>query len=93
MQFDEVQAAHFGMISRDPFPHVLIERALLQMSDRAVSGAKFRSEVLAAAGWKHSSLISFGKYPEDAAAAFNRVRTVLQQSDDPNAILGLLKTA
>ena len=93
MQFDEVQAAHFGMISRDPFPHVLIERALLQMSDRAVSGAKFRSEVLAAAGWKHSSLTSFGKYPEDAAAAFNRVRTVLQQSDDPNAILGLLKTA
>ena len=93
MQFNEVQAAHFGMISRDPFPHVLIERTLLQMAEKSPSGAKFRSEVLAAAGWKHSSLISFGKYPDDAAAAFNRVRAALEQSEDPGAVLKILQGA
>jgi hypothetical protein len=93
MQFNEVQAAHFGMISRDPFPHVLIERALLQMGEQTPNGAKFRSDVMAAAGWKHSSLTSFGKYPDDAAAAFNRVRVALEQSQEPGAVLKILQEA
>ncbi|QDQ27135.1 hypothetical protein FNU76_12605 [Chitinimonas arctica] len=91
MEFAEVQAQHFSTLSRDPFPHVLIERALLQLVSGEGESAQFRRNVLAAAGWPHSSLISFGKYPDQAATAFNRIRLVLAQSEDPATILAKLK--
>ncbi|WP_374355972.1 hypothetical protein [Chitinimonas sp.] len=91
MEFAEVQAQHFSTISRDPLPHTLIERALLQLSP-GEHAAQLRTEVLAAAGWKHSSLVSFGKYPEEAAKAFNRIRDALAQSDDPAVVLSKLKS-
>jgi len=87
MQFDEVKAQHFTSLSRDPFPHVLIERALQQIAGEDAEGAQFRKDVMAAAGWTHSALIPFGKYPEQAAAALNRIRLVLQESEDPATIL------
>jgi hypothetical protein len=90
MQFDEVLPVHFSTISRDPFPHVLIERTLLQMAEGELDGPKFRNKVLHAAGWKHSNLISFGKYPEEAAAAFNRVRLVLGSNETPESVLAAL---
>lgn len=91
MQFNEVLPQHFSTISRDPFPHVLMERALLQMAEGHLDGPKFRNQVLHAAGWKHSNLTSFGKYPEEAAAAFNRLRQVLVDHESPSAILEALK--
>ena len=45
----------------------------------------------AAAGWRHHDLISYGKFPDQAASAFNRVRLVLQQTQEPDAILAQLK--
>ncbi|QLI81699.1 hypothetical protein HZU75_09240 [Chitinibacter fontanus] len=90
MQFNEVLPLHFSTISRDPFPHVLIERALLQMVPGSLEGPKFRNQVLHAAGWKHSNLTSFGKYPEEAAAAFNRLREVLVANETPDGILTAL---
>ena len=50
MQFDEVKPEHFSTISRDPFPHILIDRALLQISGGDARAAKFRVDALAAAG-------------------------------------------
>ncbi|WP_410499581.1 hypothetical protein [Chitinibacter sp. S2-10] len=89
MQFDEVKPEHFTTLSATPFPHVLIERALLQMvpGTNPLEGPKFRNEVMQAAGWKHSNVVSFGKYPADAAAAFNRIREALEESDTPSAVL------
>ena len=77
MQFDEVKPEHFSTISRDPFPHILIDRALLQISGGDARAAKFRVDALAAAGWAHSGLVPFGRYPDQAAAAFNRLRVWL----------------
>ncbi|MBV8659640.1 MAG: hypothetical protein JO142_17605 [Burkholderiales bacterium] len=88
--FDEVLAAHFSMISRQPFPHVLIERQLLQMAGDASKANKFRADVLAAAGWRHSSLVSFGKYPDEAAVAFNRIRAALHENIQPSELLDAL---
>lgn len=90
MQFDEVKAQHFTSLSRDPFPHVLIERALQQIASGNADGSQFRKDALAAAGWTHSALITFGKYPDQAAAALNRIRLVLQETEDPGEILAKL---
>lgn len=91
MLFNEVLAAHFSTISRDPFPHVLIERMLLQIAGNPDTANRFRADALAAAGWKHSSLVSFGKYPDEAAAAFNRIRAALAESEDPAGVLAALE--
>lgn len=91
MQFDEVQSEHFSSLSRTPFPHVLIERALQQIAGGDANGAQFRKDVLAAAGWPHSGLVTFGKYPDQAAAALNRIRLVLQESEDPATVLAKLR--
>jgi hypothetical protein len=91
MQFDEILPEHFSTLSRTPFPHVLIERALLQIAEGQIDGPKFRNQVLVAAGWKHSNLVSFGKYPAEAALAFNRIRAVLAEQQEPVAILAALE--
>lgn len=91
MEFDEVKPEHFGMISRNPLPHTLIDRAISQIGGSDVHGAQFRKDALAAAGWKHDGLVSFGKYPDAAAAAFNKIRTVLAETEVPDEVLAKLK--
>ncbi|MBM5572733.1 MULTISPECIES: hypothetical protein [Deefgea] len=90
MQFDEIQAVHFNTLSRTPFPHVLLEQALLQLGGGGVDGSKYAKQVLAAAGWRHASVVSYGKYPEEAATAFNKIRAVLANNEDPTALIELL---
>ncbi|HEY9104948.1 hypothetical protein [Chitinimonas sp.] len=89
MQFDEVQAEHFSSLSRNPFPHVLIDRALIQLGGD--HGGPYRNSVLAAAGWIHSNLTPFSKHPAEACNAFNRIRAVLAETEDPDAVLAALK--
>lgn len=91
MQFDEVQPQHFSTIARTPFPHILIERALIQLAGDK-DGAKFRNDALAAAGWFHTNLTPFGKHPELACTAFNRIREVLTTTEVPEDILEALKS-
>lgn len=93
MQFDEVKPEHFNTISRTPPPHSQIEQALTQLGGGDVEGTKYRKEVLAAAGWKHSSLVSFGKYPDEASFAFNKVRDAMANHEEASAILAAVKTA
>ncbi len=90
MQFDEVKPEHFSTISRDPFPHILIDRALMQLGGNDSRAAKFRTEALAAAGWAHSNLVPFGRYPDQAAAAFNRLRAALEITEKPAQVLAEL---
>ncbi|MBV1775483.1 hypothetical protein KSF73_07110 [Burkholderiaceae bacterium DAT-1] len=92
MQFDEVKPEHFSMISRDPLPHTLIDRTISQLGGSDVKGAQFRKDALAAAGWKHDGLVSFMKYPDLAASAFNKIRAALAETEDPEALLAKLKS-
>lgn len=87
MQFEEVLPEHFRTISRTPFPHILIDRALMQLGGNGPTAAHFHMQVLAAAGWKHHSMIPFGQYPQEAADAYNRIRQVLNSTEDPKNIL------
>jgi hypothetical protein len=91
MSFDEVKPEHFNTLSRTPFPHVLIEQALLQVGGGGVDGSKFAKQALTAAGWKHASVVSYGKYADEAAAAFNKIRGVFREELSAGELLEQLK--
>ncbi|OWY41008.1 hypothetical protein CEK28_01690 [Xenophilus sp. AP218F] len=92
MEFDEVKPEHFITLSRDPFPHILIDRALMQIAGGGPVASDFHKKALAAAGWKHHNLIPFGKHPKDAAKAYNRIREALRACrQEPEAILAALE--
>jgi hypothetical protein len=90
MQYEEVVSQHFLTLRRTPFPHVLIEQALLEMGGGGPAGMSYRKKVLAAAGWPHDGLVPFAKYPDQAAGAFNRVRLALASAPDAEALLAAL---
>lgn len=87
MLYEIVEAKHFITLRRTPFPHALIEQALLEMGGSGPEGMAFRKKVLAAAGWPHDGLVPFAKYPEQAAEAFNRIRLALGEGPDAEALL------
>ncbi|MDW5416297.1 MULTISPECIES: hypothetical protein [unclassified Iodobacter] len=91
MQFDEVIPDHFNIISRTPLPHVLIEQALMQLGGGGIEGTNFKRNALLSAGWKHASVVSYGKHPTEAASAFNVVRAVLAASQNPTEIMEKLQ--
>lgn len=90
MSYEIVEAKHFVTLRRTPFPHVLIEQALLEMGGSGPDGMAFRKKALAAAGWPHDGLVPFAKYPEQAAAAFNRVGQALDGGADAASLLAVL---
>ncbi len=87
MQFDEVMPQHFITLSRTPYPHILIDHALLQLAGGGSEASQFRLQVLAAAGWKHHAVTPMAKYPAEASVVYNRVRDVLALTQDPQQIL------
>ena len=90
MEFDEVTVEDFSRL-QGPFSFLEIEASLVELGGEGVEGVNFRKAALKAAGWRHHDLISYGKFPDQAASAFNRVRLVLQQTQEPDAILAQLK--
>jgi len=90
MQYEEVASQHFLTLRRTPFPHALIEQALLEMGGGGPAGMRYRKKVLAAAGWPHDGLVPFAKYPEQAASTFNRIRLALVSGPDADGLLALL---
>ncbi|MGL4603255.1 MAG: hypothetical protein ACRCU9_03825 [Iodobacter sp.] len=91
MQFDEVMAEHFNIISRTPLPHVLIEQALMQIGGGGVDGTKFKRKALLVAGWKHPGVVSYGKHPAEACQAFNKLRLILAESQEAEVIMAQLQ--
>lgn len=91
MQFDEVIAEHFNIISRTPLPHVLIEQTLMQIGGGGVEGTKFKRKALLVAGWKHPGVVSYGKHPAEASAAFNKLRLILAENQEPAVIMEQLQ--
>ena len=90
MSYEIVEAKHFVTLRRTPFPHVLIEQALLEMGGSGPDGMAFRKKALAAAGWPHDGLVPFAKYPDQAAEAFNRIRLVLEGGANAANLLQVL---
>nr|WP_108650513.1 hypothetical protein [Dongshaea marina] len=90
MEFKEVLAEHFLTFSRDPLPHTQIEQALLQIGGGGNEGMKFKKDIIAAGGWSHTGVVSFGKYPDEACKAFNNVRAALEKTEDPKELMKIL---
>lgn len=90
MQFTEVNAEDFTRITLERMPHQEIENALITIGGSGVEGTQFKTRVLKAAGWKYERLTTYAAHPATAAEAFNRVRGILQQTQEPEQILAQL---
>lgn len=91
MSVKEVQANDFLTFSRETPAHVLIEQMLIDVGGGGTKGVEFKKEVMTAAGWKYGKLVSYGAHPEVAADAFNRIRGLLEKTQDAEQLLNQLK--
>lgn len=90
MELEEIHPTHFTTLRKTPFPHTLIEQKLMELGGNGVDGMAYRKQVLAAAGWPHDGLVTFSKYPDQAATVFNRIRVALKTDPDRDGLLGTL---
>ena len=88
--FAEVQVEDITKITLDPLPHKEIENALVAIGGGGADGANFKLEILKMAGWKGNKLTSYAKDPECATKAFNKVRRILEKTDNPEKIKKVL---
>lgn len=86
-EFAEVQAEDFSKITIERLPHQEIEMALITIGGGGVRGTQFKTDVVRAAGWNGERLATYAGKPEKAAAAFNRIRAVLTETDDQDQIM------
>lgn len=89
--FPEVQAEDFSKITIDRLPHQEIEMALIAIGGGGVRGTQFKTEAVRAAGWNGERLATYAGKPDKAAAAFNKLRAVLSETDDSLQIMERLK--
>ena len=89
-EFKEITEDEFSRIGGEPPEHRKIEAALVSLGGKGVHGNNFKREALKAAGWGYGKMTSYGAKPEAAARAFNRLRDVLRQADDKDAVLAAL---
>lgn len=89
-EFREVTADDFLTFSREIPPHVQIEAHVIEIGGGGKDGVKYKLQVLKSAGWKYHELISFGAHAQDAADAFNNIRTALMKSEDRDEVLECL---
>lgn len=71
-------------------PHVKLEQLLTQLGGGGTQGNAYKHQVLKLAGWKYDAIIGYAKHPDTAAVAFNRVRDVVQTTQDKDEILNRL---
>ena len=90
MHFDEVKPEDFATFSRVPPPHLQMEQFLMQLGGGGTEGTHFKKKVMLAAGWSHTGVVSYGKYPQESCKAFNRLREVLAAHREADAILAAL---
>jgi len=90
-EFAEVQAEDFSKITIERMPHQEIEMALIAIGGGGVRGTQFKTEVVRAAGWNGERLATYAGKPEKAAAAFNKIRTVLAETDEQDQVMDKLK--
>lgn len=86
-EFAEVQAEDFSKITIERMPHQEIEMALIGIGGGGVRGTQFKTEVVRAAGWNGERLATYAGKPEKAAAAFNKIRVILAETDEQDQVL------
>jgi hypothetical protein len=89
--FSEVKPEDFTTFSPKPAPHILIENELIKIGGTGAVGISFKSEVLKLAGWKYGDLSSYGRNPELASEAFNRVRQAIAKTDNKEQLLDTVR--
>jgi len=90
-EFAEVQAEDFSKITIERMPHQEIEMALIAIGGGGVRGTQFKTDVVRAAGWNGERLATYAGKPEKAAAAFNKIRAVLAETDEQDQVMDKLK--
>lgn len=91
--FAEVHPDDFSKITLERLPHQQIEMALIAIGGGGVRGTQFKTEVVQAAGWKGERLSTYAGKPEMAASAFNRIRSVLTETENMDEILTRIQAA
>ena len=89
--YAEVKPEDFSKISRERLPHQEIESALILIGGGGVKGTQYKISVIREAGWNKGTTIGYAHSADVAANAFNRVRQVLVQTDDPDQLLEQIK--
>ena len=90
-EFAEVQAEDFSKITIERMPHQEIEMARIAIGGGGVRGTQFKTDVVRAAGWNGERLATYAGKPEKAAAAFNKIRAVLAETDEQDQVMDKLK--
>ena len=92
MNFEEVKEEDFMKIGGDKPPHLLIEAALIKLGGDGVDGFEYKKQVLKAAGWKHHELVSYTSKAKEATLIFNKIRSVLEKTQDKEKLIEELGT-
>lgn len=90
-EFAEVSAEDFSKITVERLPHQEIEMALITIGGGGVRGTQYKTEVVQAAGWRGDRLSTYAGKPELAAETFNRIRSVLAETEDMDEVMVRLK--
>lgn len=68
-------------------PHIKLEQFLTALGGGSTLGSNYKHHVLKLAGWKYDSIIGYAKHPDLASEAFNKVRSVLIETQDKDEIV------
>lgn len=92
MEFVEIKSEDFTSFTPGKVAaYIQIEQLLNQIGGGGTAGMAFKKAAIKAAGWKYDGLTGYAKNPDMAAAAFNKVRQALKETQDKDALLSRLK--
>ncbi len=88
MEFDQVVADDFtsfkpGVVAT----HVKIEQLLTNIGGGGTAGTNYKNLAMKAAGYKYDPIIGYAKHPDAAAAAFNKIRSVITETQEKDTLL------
>ena len=89
--FAAVTEDEFSRIGGERPTFLIIEEFLVKMGGGGKDGVNFKYELLKSAGWKYEPLTSYGKNPELAATAFNKIGGLLAETDVKDELVSRLQ--
>ncbi len=94
MELDNIVVADFSTFQPGRVaPHIKIEQLLTQVGGGGSNGMVFTKRILKAAGWSYPSIHGYAKNPEQAAAAFNSIRDIINGLEDKVEMAAKLEAA
>lgn len=88
MEFDQIIADDFtnfkpGVVAT----HIKLEQLLTNIGGGGTEGTLFKNQAIKAAGYKYDPIVGYAKDPDAATEAFNKIRAVMIQTQDKDALL------